>query len=99
MADGTAGQSLCDLVRSQRQKQFGEAKSKTLPGYCKHCPFLFACFGECPKRRFTKTPEGEPGLNYCCPALRTFFNHAGHRLAQYGRQMMSASPKPAGRQQ
>ncbi len=87
VADGKTDQKLSDLVRSQRQKQFGEAKSRSLPGYCKHCPFLQVCFGECPKRRFTKTPEGEPGLNYLCPALRTFFNHAGKRLTQYGHQL------------
>ena len=79
---------LSDLVRSQRQKQFGEAKTRSLPGYCKRCPFLQVCFGECPKRRFTKTPEGEPGLNYLCPALRTFFNHAGPRLAEYGHHLL-----------
>jgi len=87
VADGKTGQTLSDLVRSQRQKQFGEAKSRNLPGYCKHCPFLQVCFGECPKRRFTKTPDGEPGLNYLCPGLRLFYHHAGSRLAEYGHQL------------
>jgi uncharacterized protein len=45
---GTAGQrpgQLSELVRSERQKRFGEAKTATLPGYCRRCPFLFACYG------------------------------------------------------
>ena len=79
------GKTISDLVRSQRQKEFGEAKNKKLPGFCRRCPFLFACFGECPKRRFLKTPEGEAGLNVLCSGYRTFFNNAGKRLAEYGR--------------
>jgi uncharacterized protein len=27
--------------------------------------------------RFTRTPDGEPGLNYRCPGYKTFFGHVG----------------------
>jgi uncharacterized protein len=54
---------------------FGNAKRDTLPNYCRECSVRFACNGECPKHRFTWTPEGEWGLNYLCPAYKKFFNH------------------------
>jgi uncharacterized protein len=66
---------LTDLVNSGRQCQFGLDKRETLPKYCRECPVLFACRGECPKNRFTVTPDGEPGLNYLCEGYRMFFAH------------------------
>jgi uncharacterized protein len=64
-----------DLVDSPAQREFGNAKRDTLPGYCRRCEVRFACHGECPKNRFVKTPDGEPGLNYLCAGYRRFFNH------------------------
>ena len=63
------------MVESTDQQAFGRAKSETLPGYCRRCEVRFACNGECPKHRFMKTPEGEDGLNYLCPAYKKFFTH------------------------
>jgi uncharacterized protein len=63
------------LVESEQQRQFGEAKASTLPQYCLNCDVRFACNGECPKHRFLKTPDGEPGLNYLCAGYKLFFHH------------------------
>jgi len=63
------------MVFSDRQKQFGFAKSKTLPQHCRDCRYLFACNGECPKNRLLRTPSGEPGLNYLCSGLSRFWKH------------------------
>ncbi len=63
------------LVASEKQRRFGDAKFDTLPQYCKECPVLFACYGECPRNRFIETPDGEPGLNYLCAGYRAFFTH------------------------
>ena len=63
------------LARSDKQRAFGAAKYEKLPKYCKECPVLFACYGECPRNRFIRTPDGEEGLNYLCAGYKTFFTH------------------------
>ncbi len=67
---------LAEMIFAPRQVKFGYAKSETLPRYCRECPFLSDCWGECPKNRLLRTPDGEPGLNYLCAGLRKFFKHA-----------------------
>jgi uncharacterized protein len=62
-----------ELVGSDQQYKFGQAKYDSLPKYCLECPVLFACQGECPKNRFSKTPKGEEGLNYLCAGYKAFF--------------------------
>jgi uncharacterized protein len=66
---------LASLVTSEQQRRFGQAKFDTLPRYCKECPVLFACYGECPRNRFIDTPDGEGGLNYLCAGYKAFFQH------------------------
>jgi len=68
-------QHLVQLVASDQQRQFGNAKRDTLPRYCRECEVRFACNGECPRNRFISTPDGESGLNYLCSGYKTFFKH------------------------
>ncbi len=63
------------MVDSPFQRKFGTDKRDKLPRYCLECPVRFACNGECPKHRFLKTPDGEPGLNYLCEGYKRFFTH------------------------
>jgi len=67
--------SIADLLDSDEQKAFGMAKSATLPNYCIECPVRIMCNGECPKNRFIKTPDEQPGLNYLCSGYKLFFEH------------------------
>lgn len=67
--------SLTGMIASPQQHRFGEEKLTTLPEYCQKCEVRFACNGECPKHRFTRTPDGAAGLNYLCPSYKRFFNH------------------------
>lgn len=95
------------LVSSEKQRRFGQSKYDTLPAYCKECPVLFACYGECPRNRFIKTPDGEDGLNYLCAGYKTFFMHVDKpmkamasliRQGRYADEIMPAqnvtSPSP-----
>lgn len=66
---------MIELIASDRQRQFGQAKFDTLPKYCLDCEVRFACNGGCPKNRFIETPDGEAGLNYLCAGYKSFFIH------------------------
>ena len=66
---------MIELIASERQRQFGQAKFDTLLQYCRNCEVRFACNGGCPKNRFIKTPDGEAGLNYLCAGYKAFFTH------------------------
>lgn len=67
--------NLIDMMFSDKQLKFGEAKKSTLTVQCRNCEFLFACHGECPKNRFASSEDGEPGQNYLCSGYHRFFKH------------------------
>ena len=71
---------MLDLIASERQRDFGLAKSSTLPAMCRTCDVRFACNGGCPKDRFRSTPDGEAGLHYLCPSYLSFFRHVGEPM-------------------
>lgn len=92
--------ALAALVTSEKQRRFGRAKFDSLPSYCRECPVLFACYGECPRNRFVATPDGEPGLNYLCAGYKAFFQHVDApmkamvellRQGRYADEIMSAT--------
>ena len=60
--------------RLPAQLKFGRDKLDTLPQFCLDCDVRFACRGECPKDRFNRTPDGDPGLNYLCAGHTVFFH-------------------------
>jgi uncharacterized protein len=67
---------LSELAGSEKQHKFGQEKRDNLPRSCRQCQYLFACNGECPKNRFTKTKHGEKNGNYLCAGYKAFFTHA-----------------------
>lgn len=66
---------LYQMMRSQKQKRFGDEKRDSLPEYCLKCEYLNICNGECPKNRYSVTSKGEKGLNYLCPGFKSLFKH------------------------
>lgn len=85
---------LAAMAASPEQRRFGLDKRDALPKYCRECDVLFACNGECPKHRFMSTPDGEPGLNYLCPAYRRFFRHVAPAMEKM-KQLLAAGRAPA----
>ena len=82
--------SLGEMVFSPAQVRFGYAKSEGLPAQCRGCGFLTDCWGECPKNRLLRTPDGEAGLNYLCPGLKRFFRHAVPSARKMAARLASA---------
>jgi len=66
---------LAHMVEASVASGFGPHKESTLPRSCRECPVLQACWGGCPKHRFTTSPRGEPGLHYLCAGYKKFFLH------------------------
>jgi uncharacterized protein len=67
--------SIARLIDSEKQRDFGDAKSRSLARDCRECEFLFTCYGECPKNRLIEAPDGSGKLNWLCPGLKSFFAH------------------------
>ena len=79
------------LLESEALRNFGDAKRDALPRYCRECEVLAMCNGGCPKYRFIRTPDGDPGLNYLCAGLKRFFLHCREPLAR----LVSRQREPA----
>ena len=80
---------MLELVASDRQRAFGQAKRDSLTAQCRDCRVRNWCNGGCPKDRFARSRDGEPGHNYLCAGLERFFDHTGptfHVMAQMLRQ-------------
>ncbi len=66
---------LAEITESDEQTRFRHSKRKDLPAQCRRCAFRFACNGGCPRYRFARTSEGDPGLNYLCNGYQQLFRH------------------------
>jgi len=73
------GNILTDTLPHMAEKslasKFGITKETALPRLCRECEVLAACRGGCPKHRFQKTYNDEPGLHYLCEGYKKFFLH------------------------
>jgi uncharacterized protein len=67
---------LGDLICEPTLRAFGQRKRDALPLSCRQCDVLAWCNGGCPKDRIARSPQGEPGHCYLCPAYQRFFRHA-----------------------
>lgn len=65
--------TIIEMMGSDRQLRFGEAKRTRLAAECRDCEFLNLCNGECPKNRFILSADGSYNRNYLCEGYRKFF--------------------------
>ena len=92
---GTLGEKpLGEMAFSPTQVKFGYAKCETLPKYCRECVCLRDCWGECPKNRLIRTPEGEPGLNYLRAGLKRVFRHALPEVERIAAEIRNQKKRP-----
>lgn len=83
---------LASMMYSEKQLKFGADKFDKLPRQCKECDVLFACYGECPKNRFTYDKYGEWGLNYLCEGFYKYFNHVAPYMDFMKKELLAKRP-------
>jgi uncharacterized protein len=84
---------LVELLDSPAQKVFGLAKLENLPRFCRACEVRVMCNGECPRNRFVRSPDGEPGLNFLCPGYKRFFSHVKPFIAEVAAEWRRQNPR------
>jgi uncharacterized protein len=83
---------LVELVGSEQQRRFGQAKRDALPRACRECAVRFVCHGGCPKNRVLHTADGEPGLNYLCEGYKAFFTHVDRPMRLMAAELRAGRP-------
>lgn len=74
---------LSDMVESSVSSGFGPHKEQMLPRWCLECDVREACWGGCPKHRFSKSPYGEPGLHYLCKGYKKFLKYIAKYMGAF----------------
>ncbi|HTX66932.1 MAG TPA: anaerobic sulfatase maturase [Opitutaceae bacterium] len=82
---------LADLGNGAAAARFGDAKAN-LPRVCRECPVRFACNGDCPKHRFVRAGDGEPGVSYLCPSYLRFFTHIDPAMRRMAALVQAGRP-------
>lgn len=82
------------MVYSPQQRKVGCNKRDTLTYYCKQCSHRQFCNGACPKDRFIKAPDGQPGLSDLCSGIKRFLTHAEPNLPNIINLLHARSASP-----
>lgn len=83
---GTVEQEFQEMLLSPKAKSFVNQSKKIAPA-CTGCPYYALCRGGCRRWREPMI-NGEPGLNYLCPAYQIFFEHTTERFKKLGRTII-----------
>ena len=85
-------QGLPLLLYGEKQTAFSRLKKDSLPRQCRECEWLKACHGECPRFRFLRTADGEPGLNYLCAGYKIYFQHVAPYMDFMRQELLEGRP-------
>ena len=77
---------LRELMLSDKQVAFGNAKTSGLAPECLRCRWLHLCNGGCPRQRLSAAPSGAM-INSFCPARRRYIAHAEEPLRRICREL------------
>lgn len=67
--------SLRQMNTGAQNQRFGADKHRLMAQECHACPWIFACYGGCPKHRFLPSASGQQHQNYLCAGYQLFFSH------------------------
>lgn len=87
--------TITQMNNSERNRQFGLAKSDTLSTDCRRCEFRSLCHGGCPKHRFAISSSGKPDQNYFCPGYKAFFQYSHPYMALMKKLYLNNYPPAA----
>ena len=84
--------TLPQMLYGPQQTAFSRLKRDALPRQCRQCPWLKACHGECPRLRFLRTADGEPGLNFLCTGYQRYFSHVAPYMDFMAQALRNGQP-------
>ncbi|MDO5490394.1 MAG: anaerobic sulfatase-maturation protein [Bacteroidaceae bacterium] len=84
--------TLPQMLYGPQQTAFSRLKRDALPRQCRLCPWLKACHGECPRLRFVRAADGEPGLNFLCAGYQRYFSHVAPYMDFMAQALRNGQP-------
>lgn len=84
--------TLPQMLYGPQQTAFSRLKRDALPRQCRLCPWLKACHGECPRLRFARAADGEPGLNFLCAGYQCYFSHVAPYMDFMAQALRNGQP-------
>ena len=84
--------TLPQMLYGPQQTAFSRLKRDALPRQCRRCPWLKACHGECPRLRFARAADGEPGLNFLCAGYQRYFSHVAPYMDFMAQALRNGQP-------
>lgn len=83
---------LAEMMKSEKQLNFGIRKEANLPEKCNKCKFRRICRGGCPKNRVSPGDMPEKRLNYLCEGYQDFFSHVAPYMNYMATELQHKRP-------